>query len=307
MGKISYSQFSQWDKCPQMWKLNYLEKLGTFQGNIYTIFGSALHETLQAYLVAYYEKTVAIADSLPLGDILQYRMEENYKRTKENSSEPVDVSLEEMKEFFNDGLNIINEFLKRKRGYFPKKDHELLGIELDIDFNLPREMRFVGFMDVVIHNKKTGRVRIIDIKTSTMGWNKYMKADKNKTNQLLLYKKFFSKQRDIPEDKIVTCEMKAGSVLFLHQLVPHRSLENFSDDVRWSVDLRFQNPKDEAGFHTGLVDPIIMRKSEDSSYIPNWEEWFKGYEDQHTRFRGTGKKDAFDSSVDGSWLDRWDK
>ena len=28
MGKISYSQFSQWDKCPQMWKLNYLDKLG---------------------------------------------------------------------------------------------------------------------------------------------------------------------------------------------------------------------------------------------------------------------------------------
>ena len=71
--------------------------------------------------------------------------------------------------------------------------------------------------------------------------------------------------------------------------------------------LRFQNPKDEAGFHTGLVDPIIMRKSEDVGHIPNWSEWFKGYEDQHTKFRGTGKKDAFDSSVDGSWLDRWDK
>ena len=52
MGKISYSQFSQWDKCPQMWKLNYLDKLGTFRDNIYTIFGSALHETIQAYLVA---------------------------------------------------------------------------------------------------------------------------------------------------------------------------------------------------------------------------------------------------------------
>jgi uncharacterized protein (UPF0248 family) len=117
----------------------------------------------------------------------------------------------------------------------------------------------------------------------------------------------FIDDNDIPEDRIVTCEMKAGSVLFLHQLVPHRSLENFSDNVRWSVDLRFQNPKDEAGFHTGLVDPIIMRKSEDLSYTPNWSEWFKGYEDQHTKFRGTGKKDAFDSSVDGSWLDRWDK
>ena len=228
MGKISYSQFSQWDKCPQMWKLNYLDKLGTFRGNIYTIFGSALHETIQAYLVAYYEKTVKIADSLPLGDILQYRMEENYKRTKENSEEPVDVTLEEMKEFFNDGLNIINEFLKRKRSYFPKKDHELLGIELDIDFNLPKEMRFVGFMDVVIHNKKTGRIRIIDIKTSTMGWNKWQKADKNKTNQLLLYKKFFSKQRDIPEDKIDIEYLILKRKLYENLQYPQKRLQVFS-------------------------------------------------------------------------------
>ena len=228
MGKISYSQFSQWDKCPQMWKLNYLDKLGTFRGNIYTIFGSALHETIQAYLVAYYEKTIAIADSLPLGDILQYRMEENYKQTKENSEEPIDVTLEEMKEFYNDGLNIINEFLKRKRSYFPKKDHELLGIELDIDFNLPKEMRFVGFMDVVIHNKKTGRIRIIDIKTSTMGWNKWQKADKNKTNQLLLYKKFFSKQRDIPEDKIDIEYLILKRKLYENIQYPQKRLQVFS-------------------------------------------------------------------------------
>jgi|TARA_B100000287_G_scaffold231601_1_gene218066 RecB family exonuclease len=228
MGKISYSQFSQWDKCPQMWKLNYLDKLGTFQGNIYTIFGSALHETIQAYLVAYYNKTIKIADSLPLGDILQYRMEENYKQTKENSEVPVEVTLEEMKSFYQDGLNIIEEFLKRKNSYFPKKDHELLGIELDIDFNLPKDMRFVGFMDVVIHNKKTGRVRIIDIKTSTHGWNKYMKADKNKTNQLLLYKKFFSKQRDIPEDKIDIEYLILKRKLYENIQYPQKRLQVFS-------------------------------------------------------------------------------
>ena len=116
----------------------------------------------------------------------------------------------------------------------------------------------------------------------------------------------FIEEKDIPDEKVVTCEMKAGSVLFLHQLVPHRSLENLSDDVRWSVDLRFQNPKDEAGFHTGLVDPIIMRKSDDPSYTADWNSWFKGYEEEHTKFRGTSKKDQFDSSVDGSWLERWD-
>ncbi len=35
-----------------------------------------------------------------------------------------------------------------------------------------------------------------------MGWNKYMKADKSKTDQLLLYKNFFSLEKDIPLDKI---------------------------------------------------------------------------------------------------------
>jgi ectoine hydroxylase-related dioxygenase (phytanoyl-CoA dioxygenase family) len=116
----------------------------------------------------------------------------------------------------------------------------------------------------------------------------------------------YIEDKNIPDEKIVTCEMKAGSVLFLHQLIPHRSLENNSEDVRWSVDLRFQNPKDEAGFHTGLVDPIIMRKSDDPNYIPNWDEWFKGYGEEHTKFRGSIHKDKFDSTVDGTWLERWD-
>ena len=65
-----------------MWKLNYVDKVGEFSGNIYTIFGTAIHETIQAYLVAYYDKTIKVADSLPLTDIFQYRMEENYKISK---------------------------------------------------------------------------------------------------------------------------------------------------------------------------------------------------------------------------------
>ena len=180
MGKISYSQFSQWDKCPYTWKLNYVDKAETFKGNIYTLFGSALHETLQAYLVCYYERTIKEADNLPLNDILQYRMEHNYKISKEQHGDEFDVTLEEMKEFFNDGCTIIDEFLKRKSSYFPKKNTELVGIEIGLNQKVTDNINFRGYMDVVIHNKITGRVKIIDIKTSTMGWNKYMKADKNK-------------------------------------------------------------------------------------------------------------------------------
>jgi len=227
MGKISYSQFSQWDKCPHMWKLNYVDKLGTFSGNIHTVFGTAVHETIQAYIVCYYNKTIKEADSLPLHTILQYRMEESFKTALEGNNE-LPITLEEMKEFYRDGCNIIDEFLKRKSSYFPKKNHELLGIELDLDVGLSNNINFVGYMDVVLHDKNRGRIKIIDIKTSTMGWNKWMKADKNKTNQLLLYKQFFSKQRDISIDKIDVEYLILKRRLYENMDFPQKRIQTFS-------------------------------------------------------------------------------
>ena len=228
MGKISYSQFSQWDKCPYTWKLNYVDKAETFKGNIYTLFGSALHETLQAYLVCYYERTIKEADNLPMNDILQYRMEHNYKISKEQHGDDFDVSLEEMKEFFQDGCTIIDEFLKRKSSYFPKKNTELVGIEIGLNQKVTDNINFRGYMDVVIHNKITGRVKIIDIKTSTMGWNKYMKADKNKTNQLLLYKYFMSEEREIPIDKIDVEYLILKRRLYENFDYPQKRIQQFS-------------------------------------------------------------------------------
>ena len=228
MGKISYSQFSQWDKCPQMWKLNYVDKVGTFTGNIYTIFGTAVHEVIQAYLVCYYERTIKEADALPLVDILKYRLEENFKKSKAIHKDEFEVTKEEMVEFFNDGIKIIEEFKKRKSSYFPKKNTELVGIEIGLCFDLPKEMRFNGYMDVVLHNKNTGRIKIIDIKTATMGWNKYQKADKNKTNQLLLYKYFFSQQREIPIDKIDIEYLILKRRLYENMDFPQKRIQTFS-------------------------------------------------------------------------------
>ena len=226
--RISYSQFSKWDKCPYTWKLDYVDKVETFKGNIYTLFGSALHETIQAYLVCYYERTIKEADNLPLRDILQYRMEHNYKISKEQHGDDFDVSLEDMKEFFNDGCNIIDEFLKRKSDYFLKKNTELVGIEIGLNHKVTDTIDFRGYMDVVFHNSVTGRIKIIDIKTATMGWNKYMKADKIKTNQLLLYKYFFSKEREIPIDKIDVEYLILKRKLYENFDYPQKRLQTFS-------------------------------------------------------------------------------
>ena len=266
MGKISYSQFSMWDKCPYNWKANYVDKAETFKGNIYTLFGSALHETIQAYLVCYYERTIKEADALPLEDILMYRMKESYKQSKEQHGDDFEVTKEDMAEFYQDGVNIIEEFLKKKTRYFSKKNTELVGIEMILDYDISEKMKFKGYMDVVLHEKKTGRMRIIDIKTATMGWNKYMKADKNKTNQLLLYKHFMAKQLEISEDKIDVEYFILKRRLYENMMYPQKRIQSFSPaSGKPSVNrvmVRLQEFIDECYDDNGKIIPNTYEKCE---------------------------------------------
>ena len=59
-----------------------------------------------------------------------------------------------------------------------------------------------GFIDLVLYDKVVDKYTIYDIKTSTRGWSDYEKKDQVKVNQILLYKRFFSNLKGIPEDKI---------------------------------------------------------------------------------------------------------
>ena len=202
MKKVSYSQYSQWDKCPYKWKLNYIDNLRQFTDSIHTMFGTSMHEVLQTYLTVMYNDTVKMADALPLEKMLLTRMKRNYQQIMEKNGGEVFCEQSDMEEFYKHGLSILDWFKKRRGNYFSKKGYELVGIEVPINYDLPNGVKFIGYIDVLLYNTVTQKYKIIDIKTSTMGWNKWMKADKNKTDQLLLYKQFYGAQHDIPLDKI---------------------------------------------------------------------------------------------------------
>jgi len=196
MNRVSYSQMSLWHNCPLQWKLRYVDKLTEQDSNIYLVFGSAMHTVLQEYLDCMYNRSIKIADGLDLPTRLQEEMVIEFeKAVKKYDSKP--ASKEEMQEFFQDGINIIDFFKKRRADYFSKKHWELVGCEIPVNVPLSDSIRFIGYLDVVLYHPPTNRYKIIDIKTSTMGWNKYQKKDKSKTAQLLLYKKYFSEQRGL--------------------------------------------------------------------------------------------------------------
>ena len=202
MKRKSYSQYNQWITCPYKWKLNYIDDLGEYTDSIHTLFGTSMHEVLQTYLTVMYNDTIKMADALFLDEMLLHRMKENYVNIMKRNGGEVFCGQHDMEEFYRHGLTILDWFKKKRGMYFSKKGYELIGIEVPIEYKLPNNITFIGYMDVVLHDAKRDRYKIIDIKTSTMGWNKYQKADKNKTDQLLLYKQFYSAQNDIPIDKV---------------------------------------------------------------------------------------------------------
>ena len=228
MKRISYSQYSQWDSCPYKWKLNYIDRLSQFTDSIHTMFGTSMHEVLQTYLTVMYNDTVKMADALPLSDMLLHRMRTNYVNIMKRNGGTEFCKQSDMEEFYQHGLIILEWFKKKRANYFSKKGYELVGIEVPINYELPNKIKFIGYMDVVIYDKVRDRYKIIDIKTSTMGWNKYQKADKNKTDQLLLYKQFYGAENNISLDKIDVEYFIVKRKLYEGLDFPQRRVQTFS-------------------------------------------------------------------------------
>ena len=225
---ISYSQFSQYDKCPYMWKLNYVDRLSVFTDNIHTLFGTSMHEVLQEYLKVMYTQSIKEADQLYLDEQLEDRLKKNFLEIVKKNGGDEFCTKDQMVEFYEDGLKILDYFKKKRNMYFSKKNYELVGIEVPIEYELPNNIKFIGYMDVVLHDTLRDRYKIIDIKTSTMGWNKYMKADKNKTDQLLLYKHFYGSQNEIPLDKIDVEYFIVKRKLYEKVDFPQRRVQTFT-------------------------------------------------------------------------------
>ncbi len=107
---------------------------------------------------------------------------------------------------------------------------------------------------------------------------------------------------DLPEGEVVRCEMPMGSLLLINQLIPHRSTENVSDKIRWSVDLRWQRPDEPSGFEK-VKECILMRTARDPHYRIDWTAW--AAKNRVADAMDKKAADPFDSTVTGPWLRRW--
>ena len=204
MARVSFSQYSMWSSCPQQYKLSYIDGLSQSTSNIHSVFGSAMHETLQEYLSRCLRISKSQADKgMDTKAFLKEKMREMYLKESNEGKDPI-CSKEELVEFLEDGNLILDYFQKSKNfnNFFSLKYDELVAIEQPINTKIREHINFLGFIDLVVRSKFDNKYRIIDFKTSTSGWSKYQKKDPTKNAQILLYKKFYSEMLGVSMDMI---------------------------------------------------------------------------------------------------------
>lgn len=110
-----------------------------------------------------------------------------------------------------------------------------------------------------------------------------------------------------PDKDTVMCDVPYGGFLLFNNLTAHRSLPNYSTDVRWSIDLRWQSPHEKWGFYN-IADGVLMRTAEKGNVTPDWNSFLKVNRKEVWQKRYYSKvfeADEFDTTVTGPWIGRW--
>lgn len=204
--RISFSQFSVYESCPYRWYQQYAKGNYLFSGSINTVFGTAIHEALQHYLSLLFNDSVKASEAFDMIGLFERRFKEEYVKEVANNNGVHFSNKQEMAEFYQDGVEILNFVKKKRKILFDHNEYELLGMEIPINVEIKDNtdtFLFYGFIDMVLRDKREGTIYIDDFKTSTKGWRDYEKKDETKQSQLLLYKKFFAKQFGVDEANIV--------------------------------------------------------------------------------------------------------
>lgn len=227
---VSYSQYSSFKKCEHYWKLCHIDRLKQKESTIHTVFGTAMHNVTQHWLQVLFTSTVKEADALDFKSLLFNELLEQYTVEAQKMGRHFSTS-DELSEFCADGLLTLEYLRKKRTAYFDRKNDELIGTELPLlivpDPTKPN-VYLMGYLDIVLRSKASGKIKMPDLKTSKEGWKKWDKEDKVKTSQVILYKIYFSKQYDVPIEDIEGEYIILKRKLYEDSLYPQKRVQTFS-------------------------------------------------------------------------------
>ena len=185
---ISYSAMKIFDECPNKYKLRYVDGHKGFEGNEFTIFGTALHEACELKIQDEAQDEILIFEN---------KFKEEYDKLPIKNP---DIKFDTFNEQGKKLAPLIIPALKEHFGDFKfvSAEDEIYA-QLDVSDNF----MFKGYVDLIIQTSD-GIYHIIDYKTTSWGWDSRKRNDPMMGYQLAFYKHFFSKLKGIPLSEINT-------------------------------------------------------------------------------------------------------
>jgi RecB family exonuclease len=184
---ISYSAIKMFTECPNRYKLKYIDGFSTYEGNVYTVFGTSVHKAIELKM---------LDDKTDIISVFKQTFFDEYAKLSNKSEEEYNL-------FSDQGVELIPLFLPELKKHFGNFEVVAAEQELLSDLEVSKNFYFKGFVDLILKDE-TGKYHILDMKTCSWGWDAKKKSDAMLNYQLAFYKNFFAKMKGIPLTDIET-------------------------------------------------------------------------------------------------------
>lgn len=211
----SFSRLHAWEQCPYAFYLKYIEQRDG-ESNYYAANGKCMHEVFEAILT----------NQIPLDECTQCYADKYDLICETTKQSTMDSTYEKCMDYLCtiDGIDL--------------EKYEILGVELKLDFNIGK-YKFVGYADLVVKNKKSGEVILVDHKQATH----FMKKDgtplKNQLenflayrHQMYIYCKGLKDCFGIDVNKIIWHHFKDNGEL---TIIPFE-IDEYEETLQWAVN-----------------------------------------------------------------------
>jgi hypothetical protein len=146
---VSYSQYATWRACNYQWYLAYAQNNAVYSQSIHTVFGTAIHNTLQYYIDYIFNISGKKADEIDLESYFKTQLTEEYKRGLIQNKNQQYSTPDELREFYEDGCEIIKAFKKDRIKWFGLRGWRLIGCEVPIIYPIAEKSNNIFFNSFV--------------------------------------------------------------------------------------------------------------------------------------------------------------
>lgn len=202
---ISFSAWKDWLFCPYKFKITRIDKVRSFEGNQYSTFGTAVHDTSEKLVILEQQNKdndgIKNDNEFDAVEFFRKRFKEELEKLPQDTKDK--ISNEAISEMKQQGEDIIDKILPALKEYFG--EYELFSAEYELRQPVENHTSFdfYGFIDLIVKTPDDV-YHIIDWKTCSWGWEMEKRTSKEYTYQLTYYKHFLSKQLNIDPKKIET-------------------------------------------------------------------------------------------------------